>query len=94
MAVEPYLCQEKKEERRPEELGLRPLPQFRSLEEATRALGPRRIPSAAEVEAELRLLELEESAPGSPPLGGKLRIGSGSPTALAKDQSDYFGFVG
>lgn len=58
------------------------------------ALGPRAIPTAAAVEAELRKLRVEEGrgedAASSDDEGG----GGLHRTALAKEPSDYFGFVG
>jgi hypothetical protein len=132
------------EGRRPELLGLRPLPQFSSVEEAQKvwpvavlpwlwcpapcvcvlaarraagqptlalhlpphapwlqALGPRRIPTAAAVDEELRRMRVEEGRPPSAPSsddegesGGGHGRGGGGRTALARDPPDYFGFMG
>lgn len=51
-----------KNSRRPEVLGIRPLPEYASLEEAKKALGPRSIPTADAIDQELRKLRLEERA--------------------------------
>lgn len=51
-----------KNSRRPEVLGIRPLPEYASLEEAKKALGPRSIPTAEAIDEELRKLRLEERA--------------------------------
>jgi pimeloyl-ACP methyl ester carboxylesterase len=83
--------------RRPERMNLRPLPEYASLEEAQRALGPRALPSAAAVEEELRKLRVVESSGGN---GDGAHASSSEnedakrQTALAKDPPNYFGFVG
>ena len=65
----------------------------------TQALGPRAIPTAAAIESELQRLRVEEGrAAGGEDSGSdgedsadkRRRRG----TALARDPSDYFGFVG
>lgn len=85
----PSLRRVNKETRAPEALGLRPLPQFASLEEAMRALRPRAVPTAEAVEAELRKLAAEDDCPSE-----EDEAPNGHQTALAKDSSQYFGFVG
>jgi pimeloyl-ACP methyl ester carboxylesterase len=93
--------------RRPEVLGIRPLPEYASIEEAKKALGPRSIPTAEAIDEELRKLRLEErEAPGAGAGGDTFSDdeeenngGGGSDdrtrkTALSHDPSDYFGFVG
>lgn len=81
--------------RRPETLGVRPLPAYESLEAAQRALGPRKLPSAAVVDEELRKLRLEEGGTASEEEGEEGVEDAGrTQTALAKDPPDYFGFVG
>ncbi|KAL4860110.1 2-(acetamidomethylene)succinate hydrolase [Chlorella vulgaris] len=81
--------------RRPEVLGLRSLPQYASLEEAQKALGPRSIPTAAAVEGELRKLRLEEGRGADGGSSDEEEAGTGRyRTALAKEPADYFGFVG
>ena len=94
-------CCSLKSSRRPEALGLRPLPEYASLEEAQKALGPRNIPSAAAIEEELRKLRIEGGSTGASSDdddmdkgeegGGKRKKNS---TSLARDSADYFGFVG
>ena len=87
------------EHRRPEKLQLRALPEYKNIEEARKALGPRTLPSKDAIEGELRKLRLEN---GSDPDGADSdediaagREGKSSrQTALAKDPPDYFGFVG
>ncbi|KAL4434201.1 hypothetical protein ABPG75_000642 [Micractinium tetrahymenae] len=81
--------------RRPELLDLKPLPQYSSLEEAQKALGPRAIPSAAAIEAELRRLRVEEGRDASDASSDEEgEEGSGHRTGLARDPPTYFGFVG
>lgn len=93
--------------RTPEALGLRELPQFATLEEARRALGPRKVPTAADIAEALRAAregdEAEESTSSDDDkhnnnddgIMPKKRSSSGRrPTALCRDRSDYFGFVG
>lgn len=56
------------------------------------ALGPRSIPSAAAIEAELQKLRLEEGGEASE---GEEEESTGRyQTALANNPPDYFGFVG
>ncbi len=57
------------------------------------ALGPRSIPTAAAIEAELEKLRLEMGGEASDDEEGVGGAGSRQ-TALAKDPPDYFGFVG
>ncbi|EFN57589.1 hypothetical protein CHLNCDRAFT_51155 [Chlorella variabilis] len=79
--------------RRPEVLGLKPLPQYASVEEAKKALGPRAIPTAAAIEAELVRLRVEEGRAADDASSEEGEAG-GHRTALAKEPPDYFGFVG
>eukprot|EP00951_Prasinocladus_malaysianus_P024170 scaffold207907_cov48-Prasinocladus_malaysianus.AAC.2 len=85
----PALLRENKEARPPDALGIKPLPQFESLEAAIKALGPRNIPTQAAIDEELRKLALEG---GYDP--DEDDHAASSATALAKDPSDYFGFIG
>ncbi len=55
------------------------------------ALAPRRLPSSAAIEVELQRLRLEDGGAGSDDETGNT---SHHVTALAKEPSDYFGFVG
>ena len=76
--------------RTPESLGLRPLPEFSTLEEAKKALGPRKIPDRRAVESELDRLRLEDEVSSSDEddsSGNRL-------TALANNDAEYFGMVG
>ena len=76
--------------RTPESLGLRPLPEFSTLEEARKALGPRKIPDRRAVESELDRLRLEDEVSSSDEDDG-----SGNRlTALANNDAEYFGMVG
>ena len=76
--------------RTPESLGLRPLPEFSTLEEAKKALGPRKIPDRRAVESELDRLRLEDEVSSSDEDDG-----SGNRlTALANNDAEYFGMVG
>jgi hypothetical protein len=91
-------------------LGLRPLPEYTSLEEAKKALGPRSIPTAEAIDEELRKLRLEERAAGAVAPSGSSssddddeegdadgedsKAARKRKTALSQDPPDYFGFVG
>lgn len=81
--------------RRPEVLGLRGLPGYDSLEQAQKALGPRKIPDSAAVQEELNKLRMEEgyisSEDNEDSSGYNRKSGR---TALSNNPSDYFGFVG
>lgn len=83
--------------RTPANLGLRPLPEYESLEEAKKALGPRRIPNQNDIEQALRSIRIEEGrdpddVSDDEDWGGI--SSSGARTALSADPMDYFGFVG
>lgn len=81
--------------RTPANLGLRPLPEYASLEEAAKALGPRRIPTREAIENELRKLRVESGRDADDVSDDDEEQGiSGSRTALSHDPVDYFGFVG
>lgn len=84
--------------RTPANLGLRPLPEYSSLEEAAKALGPRRIPTKEDIEDELRKLRVDAGKDADDVTdddeGYYGSIQSGSRTALSHDPMDYFGFVG
>ena len=82
-----------KDSRRPEALGIRPLPEYASIEEAKKALGPRAVPTAAAVEDELRKLRIEAGEEDSDE-EESTSTREGGRTALAQDPPDYFGFVG
>lgn len=70
------------------------------------ALGPRKLPTAAAIESELRRLRIEEGGScdalsddeeggsGSSKGCWEARTGVGSKTALACSFPDYFGFIG
>ncbi len=75
--------------RAPEALGLRPLPQFDSMEDARRALRPRAIPTRAVVDAALAELRQAEDACSSDDEADAKRG-----TALSHQPREYFGFVG
>lgn len=83
--------------RTPANLGLRPLPQYASIEEARKALGPRKIPTREDIEIELRKLRVEEGRAEDDDSDSENAIiagTSGSKTALSLEPMDYFGFVG
>lgn len=81
--------------RTPANLGLRPLPEYNSLEEAAKALGPRRIPTKESIEDALRKLRVEAGRDADDVSDDEEQQGiSGSRTALSHDPVDYFGFVG
>lgn len=70
-----------KNSRRPEVLGIRPLPEYASIEEAKKALGPRNIPTAEAIHEELRKLRLEERA-------GAAAAGAGFAATSVSSSSD------
>ncbi|KAK9863631.1 hypothetical protein WJX84_009041 [Apatococcus fuscideae] len=76
-------------DRRPETLGIRPLPEYNSLEEAMKALGSRSIPTRQAVEEELAKV----SDPKGDPSWFDDYLAEHQ-TALAKDPADYFAFIG
>lgn len=83
--------------RTPANLGIRPLPEYASVEEARKALGPRKIPTREDIEFELRKLRVEEGRAEDDDSDGEdamAAIKSGSKTALSLEPMDYFGFVG
>ena len=78
-----------------EGLGLRPLPQFNSLEEAFKVLGPRKIPTREAIESELQKLRSEEGYVSSDEENNeKEKQLQNCKTSLSNNPSDYFGFVG
>lgn len=84
-----------KDSRLPEALGLRPLPEYASIDEAKKALGPRAIPTAAAIEAELEKLRLEAGEDSEEERESAIaEERTRTRTALAQDPPDYFGFVG
>jgi pimeloyl-ACP methyl ester carboxylesterase len=83
--------------RTPANLGLRPLPEYATIEEAAKALGPRRIPTKDDIEQALRKLRVEEGRNEEDLSDDELEDPhgrTGSKTALSADPMDYFGFVG
>ena len=80
---------EARAQRTPESLGLRPLPEYGTLQEALRALGPRKIPTLAAIEDELRRFKVREGEEPSSEEEGET-----GQTSLANNPSDYFGMVG
>ena len=92
-AVNSFEIQGSTDQRRPEILNLKPLPEYATLEEAQRALGPRAIPTPLGIQEELQKLRLE-SGYDSGEEEEEDSINNGNQTALAKESPDYFGFVG
>lgn len=82
--------------RTPANLGLRPLPEYASVEEARKALGPRKIPTREDIEFELRKLRVEEgrAEDDDSDSDDAMAAASGSKTALSMEPMDYFGFIG
>mmetsp|Transcript_40378 Transcript_40378/g.48957 ORF Transcript_40378/g.48957 Transcript_40378/m.48957 type:complete len:459 (+) Transcript_40378:183-1559(+) len=74
--------------RTPEMLGIRALPQYPTIEEAIKALAPRKMPSDEVVEAELALLRADDEADSDDDQYANKRTG------LIKEDPEYFGFVG
>jgi len=79
--------------RTPESLGLKPLPQFDSLEEAFKALGPRQIPTREAIQQELDKLRAEEGGPASSE-DEDGEDGRRRRTGLSFNPPEYFGMVG
>mmetsp|Transcript_22145 Transcript_22145/g.30789 ORF Transcript_22145/g.30789 Transcript_22145/m.30789 type:complete len:416 (+) Transcript_22145:3-1250(+) len=76
------------EARRPELLGLRPLPEFATVSDAVKALQPRPIPTAQMVEEELAKLRAEDDVQSDEDEYCARRTG------LAQDNPEYFAFIG
>eukprot|EP00216_Chloropicon_sp_CCMP2111_P000436 CAMPEP_0198246304 /NCGR_PEP_ID=MMETSP1446-20131203/45903_1 /TAXON_ID=1461542 ORGANISM="Unidentified sp, Strain CCMP2111" /NCGR_SAMPLE_ID=MMETSP1446 /ASSEMBLY_ACC=CAM_ASM_001112 /LENGTH=476 /DNA_ID=CAMNT_0043930623 /DNA_START=100 /DNA_END=1530 /DNA_ORIENTATION=- len=76
--------------RTPESLGLRALPQFQTLEEAFKALGPRKLVTKEAIEEELDKLRKEDGYISS----DDDDLYDNGQTALANNPKEYFGMVG
>lgn len=89
MRADDDLIVRNKELRRPEMLGIRPLPQFATIEDALEALKPRRIPTSADVER-----ALEDARAGDECASDDDTKAFNNRTALIQNDPEYFGFVG
>lgn len=78
-----------KQARTPEALGIRPLPQYATLEDAIKALAPRPVPTEAQVAEALRLARLDDEV-ASDDDDSKFN----NRTKLIQNDPEYFGFVG
>lgn len=78
-----------KQARTPEALGIRPLPQYATLEDAIKALAPRPIPTEAQIEDALARARLDDEC-ASDEDEGKFA----NRTKLIQNDPEYFGFVG
>ena len=86
----------------PETLGIRPLVQFASVEEAMRRLAPRSVPTPAAVEQALAAASVDDEVPDDELEEEEERDINGDDvksvrrrrTALIKTDPEYFGFVG
>lgn len=84
------LTVQNKAQRAPEMLGIRPLPQYATVDEALKALQPRKIPNAEDIRQALeQAREGDEVASSDDEDEGLHRR-----TALSNESVDYFGFVG
>ena len=89
-----YSGAQRKEDRRAETLGIRPLDQFQSIEEAKKMLGPRNIPTQAAIRLALRKLKAEERGVGVDDVSDDEDDEYDKrATKLAKDDLEYFGYV-
>ena len=89
-----YSGVQRKEDRRAETLGIRPLDQFQSIEEAKKMLGPRKIPTQAAIRLALRKLKAEERGVGVDEVSDDEDDEYDKrATKLAKDDLEYFGYV-
>ena len=81
----------------PETLGIRPLAQFASMEEAMKQLAPRSLPTPQQVEAALAEASVDDEVPDDEleaARGGDGGGGAHRRTALIQNDPEYFGFVG
>jgi hypothetical protein len=78
-----------KQARTPELLGIRPLPQYATLEEAMKALAPRPVPTSAVVEEALRDARKDDECESD---DDTHRFNNR--TKLIQNDPEYFGFVG
>lgn len=80
--------------RLPERLGLSTLCSFNSLEEAVKALGPRKIPNDSAIEFELAKLREEDGGGAESEDEDGVKVSFKNRTALIKEDPEYFGFLG
>ena len=83
--------------RTPEFLNLKPLPKYATVEDAVRALKPRKIPTEKDVEDALK--KLKEECGGNVDYSSdeeseEVKMNRKYSTALANNDSQYFGMVG
>ena len=88
MRADADLLIENKEPRRPEMLGIRPLPQYATIEDALKALQPRAPPSAEVVRAALAEASVDDEC-ASDEDTAKFN----NRTMLIQNDPEYFGFV-
>lgn len=79
-----------KQARTPEGLGIRPLPQYATLEDALKALAPRAVPTEAAVEAALEDARADDECPSDDDSAARFN----NRTKLIQNDPEYFGFVG
>ena len=79
-----------KQARTPEGLGIRPLPQYDTLEDALKALAPRAVPTEAAVEAALEDARADDECPSDDDSAARFN----NRTKLIQNDPEYFGFVG
>jgi len=78
-----------KEPRRPESLGIRPLPKYATIEDAIKALAPRAPPSSDDIDAALAHARVDDECESDDD-AGKFN----NRTMLIQNDPEYFGFVG
>jgi pimeloyl-ACP methyl ester carboxylesterase len=94
---EPDMIVENNASRTPEFLNLKPLPKYATVEDAVRALKPRKIPTEKDVEDALK--KLKEECGGNVDCSSdeeseEVKMNRKYSTALANNDSQYFGMVG
>ena len=80
--------------RTPEFLNLKPLPKYATVEDAVRALKPRKIPTEEDVDRELRKFKDHWDECDSDEESEERKMHRKYATALANNDSQYFGMVG
>lgn len=78
-----------KEPRRPESLGIRPLPKYATIEDAMKALAPRAPPSSDDIDAALAHARADDECESDDDA-----VKFNNRTMLIQNDPEYFGFVG
>ena len=91
---EPAMTVENNASRTPEFLNLKPLPKYATVEDAIKALKPRKIPTDLDVERVLKKCKEEWDECDSESEDEEVKMRKKYSTALANNDSQYFGMVG